>query len=96
MRLKWHTRIFWAFSMIWALATMGCAPASERDLRREIEILRKNQEVLRKELVELKALIQASRPTRPNIRDAEVELKDDPIEGDRAASLTLIEFTDYQ
>jgi hypothetical protein len=96
MYWKWLTRTFLTFLMAMALATIGCAQVSERDLRREIEILKKNQEELRKEVEQLKAIVQGNRPTGPNVRDVEFELGDNPIEGDNTALLTLVEFTDYQ
>ena len=96
MHWKWLTRTFSTFLMATALTTMGCAQVSERDLRREIEILKRNQEELRKEVEQLKAIVQGNRPTEPNVRDIEFELGDNPIQGDDGALLTLVEFTDYQ
>ena len=92
-----QTRACWAFFMILALGTMGCAQVSEPDLKREIEILKKNQEEIRKELEGLKALIRVpQRPGNPGVRDIEFDLGNNPVRGDSAASLILVEFTDYQ
>ena len=96
MRRKWQTRTFLACFMTLALGTIGCAQISDQDLKREIEMLKKNQEELRKEVEQLKALIQGARPSGPNVRDVEFEIEDNPVQGDSAASLTLVEFTDYQ
>jgi protein-disulfide isomerase len=92
----WQKRAFWSLFMILALGALGCAQVSEQDLKREIEILKKNQEELRKEVEQLKAMVQGNRPKAPSVRDVEFELGDNPIEGDSAALLTLVEFTDYQ
>jgi hypothetical protein len=96
MLWMWQKRAFWSLFMTLALATIGCAQVSDQDLKREIEILKKNQEELRKEVEQLKAIVQGNRPKAPNVRDVEFELGDNPIEGDSGALLTLVEFTDYQ
>lgn len=96
MHQRWLTGTFWAFFMTLALGTTGCAQMSGPDLKREIEILKKNQEELRKEVEALKAQVQGNRPSGPNVRDAEFELGDNSVKGDSAALLTLVEFTDYQ
>jgi len=82
--------------MILALGTLGCAQSSDQDLKREIEILKKNQEEMRKELEALKAAVEGRQPTRVNVRDVEFELADNPVLGNNSAPLTLVEFTDYQ
>lgn len=94
MRQRWLMRTCWAFFVAMAIGAMGCAQLSEHDLKREVEILKRNQEELRKEVEALKA--QGSRPTRPGVRDIEFELGNNPVEGDSSAILTLVEFTDYQ
>ena len=94
---RWQTSAVWAFLVMLALGTMGCVQVSERDLKREIEILKKNQEEIRKELEGLKALIRdPQRPGNSGVRDIEFDLGNNPIRGDSAALLTLVEFTDYQ
>ena len=82
--------------MILALGTLGCAQVSDQDLKREIEILKKNQEELRKEVEALKAAIQGRKPEGVNVRDVEFELGDNAVLGNKKAPLTLVEFTDYQ
>ena len=96
MRHLWQTRTVWVLSMMLALGTLGCAQVSDRDLRREIEILKKNQEEIRKELEALKAAVQGQQPRRVNVRDVEFELANSPILGKKDAPFILVEFTDYQ
>ncbi len=96
MRQRWLTRISWAFFMALSLGIMGCDQISKPDLKREVEILKKNQEELRKEVEALKTQITDARPRGPNVRDVEFELGDNPVRGSDAALLTLVEFTDYQ
>lgn len=96
MRLRWLTGTFGAFFMTLALGATGCAQISEPDLKREIEILKKNQEELRKEVEALKALVQGNRPAGSNIRGMEFELGNNPVQGENSVPLTLVEFTDYQ
>ena len=74
------------------------APAQE-DLRKEIEELKKGQQQILQQLQELKQLLQSqaqARPAAPNVKDMAFELGDNPVKGDVAAKLILIEFTDYQ
>lgn len=71
-------------------------------LKEEIEKLKDGQAEIRKQLEEIKKLIAerpAAAPGRkagPNVQNAVIELGDNPVEGDRSAPLTLVEFTDYQ
>jgi hypothetical protein len=96
MHQRWLRKKFWALFVTLALGTTGCAQLSERRLEREVEILKKNQEELRKEVAALKGQINKARPSGPNVRDTEFELGDNPVRGSDTASLTLVEFTDYQ
>ena len=96
MHQRWLTVTCWAFFVTLAFGTTGCAQISEPDLKREIEILKKNQEELQKEVEALKALIQGNRPSRPNIRGIEFELGNNDVQGESSALLTLVEFTDYE
>jgi protein-disulfide isomerase len=81
----------------------GCAALAqdfETDLRKEIEDLKKGQELIRKDLLEIKSLLSKGAapqgPPQINIKGIEFELAGNPIMGSDKAKLTLIEFTDYQ
>ena len=69
-------------------------------LQQEIEALKKGQQEMRKELAEIKRLVQsrpaAAAPSGPNVAGKIFELGDNPVKGDPTAKLTLIEFLDYQ
>ena len=85
--------------VILGLCVVGLAQESEQDLKQEIENLKQGQQVIRRELQEIKALLkglQPSRPSGPNVRDVEIDLRNNPIKGENSAPLTLIEFSDYQ
>ena len=76
-----QSRAFWSLFMTLALGSTGCAQVSNQDLKREIEILKKNQEELRKEVEALKALVQGRRPAAVDVREVEFELGDNPVQG---------------
>ena len=103
MRLKWPVQILWMLLLIAGLCASACAQDTEQDteqdLKKEIEALKQGQQMIRKELQEIKALIRASQPTRPtapDVRNVEFDLGENPVLGTNTASLTLVEFTDYQ
>ena len=91
--------VFWTILTFTGLCTAGLAQDTEQDLKQEIETLKQGQQMIRRELQEIKALIRAmqpQRPTTPDVRDVEFNLGDNPVLGEQTASLTLVEFTDYQ
>ena len=79
------------------LAGVGPALAQE-DVRKEIEELKKGQQQILQQLQELRQMLQAA-PARPgavNVKDVVFNLGTNPTQGSDKATLTLIEFTDYQ
>jgi hypothetical protein len=67
-------------------------------LRKEIESLKEGQAGIKKDLQEIKKLIQSSRqaPAADEFKQAIIDIKDAPIKGDKNAKLVLVEFSDYQ
>ncbi|MBN2320081.1 MAG: hypothetical protein JXR49_13440 [Acidobacteria bacterium] len=100
MRRKRPVQIFWMILFITGLCAAACAQDdTEQDLKKEIEALKQGQQMIRKELQEIKSLIRAAQPARPkvpDVRDVEFNLGDNPVLGENTASLILVEFTDYQ
>ena len=88
--------------LILALVGLGIpatAQETEQDLRNEIEALKQGQAEIKKELAEIKQLLRGQRrqaPEGPNVAGKIFDLGDNPVKGEQTASLTLIEFTDYQ
>lgn len=87
-----------------ALLALSLAPAAPgqtgEDLRQEIEALKEGQQDIRTEIQELKKLLQ-QRPARrapsaPDVKGKVFDLGANPVKGQPAAGLTLVEFTDYQ
>lgn len=70
----------------------------QEDLRKEIEALKKGQRQMLKDVDEIKKLLQGltRRASGPNVRDVVLDIGDNPFLGENTASLTLVEFTDYQ
>ncbi|MBN2243759.1 MAG: hypothetical protein JW793_13825 [Acidobacteria bacterium] len=99
MRPRRSARIFWTVFSILGLWAAALAQDTEPDLRKDIEALKQGQQTIRRDLEELKALIRAlqpARPATPDVRDVEFDLGDNLVLGEETASLTLVEFTDYQ
>ena len=76
-------------------------PEIPTSLMKEIEEIKKGQAEIRKELDEIKKLLQARTaptpaPAGPNVEGVLFEIAGNPIRGESTASLVLIEFTDYQ
>jgi protein-disulfide isomerase len=83
-----------------ALTPTAHAQTSDPALREEVEALKKGQEQIRKDLAEIKKLLQAraqpQRPAAPDVSGKIFDLGDNPVVGESTAKLTLVEFTDYQ
>ncbi len=78
------------------------AQESDDDIRAEIEALKKGQQAIRRQLNEIKQLLQqqqkpaAPRRQGPQVKDVVFDLGSNEIQGSADAGLTLLEFTDYQ
>jgi protein-disulfide isomerase len=83
----------------WGWSQSPAASQTDRQLREEIEALKRGQEQIRADLAEIKRLLGARQGPAPAGADVEgkvFDLGDNPVKGDPAARLTLVEFTDYQ
>jgi hypothetical protein len=69
-------------------------------LKKDMESLREGQAGLKKDIQELKKLIQGIKqaPAGPggDFKEAIIDIKGAPIKGDKNAKLVLLEFSDYQ
>lgn len=89
-------------SLLFALGPAAGAGAqtTEQELKDEIDALKQGQEQIRKDLGEIKKLLQAQaqprRPAAPDVKGKVFDLGDNPIKGAASARLVLVEFTDYQ
>ena len=97
-RRLWETG--WA-AIFLLLVSAGSAPGQQSDqkLWDEIQALKKGQEEILRQLLEVKQLLQsrpATAPAAPEVRNVAVDLGNRPAKGSTAARLTLIEFSDYQ
>jgi protein-disulfide isomerase len=77
------------------------APSSEelRALRQELEAIKRGQDQLRRDVQEIKTILQGSRaaaapPAQP--QNVVLGLAGEPTKGDANARVVLVEFTDYQ
>ena len=77
----------------------------EPDLRKQIEELKTGQEQIRKDIADIKRLLQAlassraaapAAPAAPDVRNLVLDVGKNPFRGEPSAKLTLVEFTDYQ
>jgi len=66
----------------------------------DIDALRKGQDAILKELQEIRKLLAAqarpAEPQGPNARAISLDVGGRPVQGDPKASVTLVEFSDYQ
>ncbi len=67
-------------------------------LQKEIDTLKEGQAGLKKDIQDLKKLVESKPAAAParEIKDAVVNIKGAPIKGDKNAKLVFIEFSDYQ
>ncbi len=83
-----------------ATAPASFAQASDQELQKEIEALKQGQIQIRKDLADIKKLLQqqksAPAPSGPNVTGKVFDIGANPVKGLPTAKLTLIEFLDYQ
>jgi protein-disulfide isomerase len=108
--MKRRTWAAWAISgmLVLVLARPAAAQSGDdlRELGKEVEALKAGQTAIQKDLQEIKGLLQAPQAARapapqagpPPIEPANVllSLEGAPFKGDKAAKVTVVEFTDYQ
>jgi prefoldin subunit 5 len=78
-------------------AQPGFAQSSEelKALKEEIEALKQGQKAIQKDLTEIKTLLRGRR-AMPPFKEALISIDGEPFRGEKAAKLTLIEFSEYQ
>ncbi len=84
-----------------ATAPAAFAQGGGEDLQKEIEALKQGQAQIRKDLADIKRLVQQqgsrpAAPSGPNVTGKVFDIGNNPVKGLPSASLTLIEFLDYQ
>jgi len=98
MRLKFTKALFPVCVMALGFVSFSVAQESPADLRKDIEELKQNQQVIIKELQAIKSLLSSlpMRPQEVDIRGMEIDLSGKPVIGKSASHLVMIEFSDYQ
>ncbi len=83
-----------------AAAPVTVAQTSDQEMRKEIEALKQGQHQIRKDLADIKRLLQQQKtpppPSGPNVAGKVFDIGANPVKGLPTAKLTLIEFLDYQ
>jgi hypothetical protein len=66
--------------------------------QKEIDALKEGQAGLKKDIQDLKKLVESKPTAAPGgeFKEARINIKGAPIKGDKNAKLVLIEFSDYQ
>jgi protein-disulfide isomerase len=86
-----------AFLTLFALGGLAYGQQTDPKLWEEIQALKRGQEEIRRQLLEIRQLLQVRQaPAAPDVRNMPVDLGTHPIVGSLTAALTLIEFSDYQ
>jgi protein-disulfide isomerase len=75
--------------------SLAQTPAPDDQLRRDIETLKEEQKAIRKDLEELKRILQ-SRPVADALPKDPISIADEPSKGERGAQVAVLEFSDYQ
>jgi len=81
--------------------TALAAGEGEEELKAQVDTLKQGQDEIRKELAEIKKLLQegaraAAAPSGPNVAGKIFSLGENPAKGSSEARIALIEFTDYE
>jgi protein-disulfide isomerase len=84
--------------MILGFAVFGITQELPSDLRKDIEELKQNQQMIIKELQAIRSLLSSlpMRPAEVDIRGMEIDLLGKPVIGKGSSNLVMIEFSDYQ
>src|SRR5438552_18233731 len=80
-------------AVLLAPRAVGAQEPSNAELRKEIQILSDTIKAMQQELRDLRALVQRP-PAGP--QNVVLDLADRPFRGDAGATLTMIEFSDFQ
>ncbi len=94
-----RTLLFGPLALFIATAHPGFAQSQDEltALSKELQAVRAGQESMRRELQEIKSLLQGlRRPTQARPREVVLNIGDAPFRGDADATVTLVEFSDYQ
>ncbi len=101
--MKFHTHVITvAVLALVAQGLSGPAQAAEQndeELRAKVETLKQGQDEIRKDLAEIKKLLQQgvrAAPNGPNVAGKIFNLGENPAKGSDGAKIALLEFTDYQ
>ena len=96
-------RVTTVFSLILLLAAPSAWAASTKDelaeLKGEVKSLKEGQTAIQKDLADIKKLLEQgarAAPSKPAFKPTEVTIDDAPVIGAADATVTLVEFSDYQ
>jgi protein-disulfide isomerase len=83
--------------MMWPGTPLAFAQSSDElsTLRKEVDQLKEGQATIEKELQEIKNLLRA-RPARAAPQEVVLKIDGAPAKGSETATVTMVEFTDYQ
>lgn len=84
--------------------TIGFTQTKElKDIKKDIEELKRGQEGILREIQEIKRLLQTKQPPTPppaptptEFKEIIINVKNDPFKGSKEAKLAIVEFFDYQ
>jgi len=65
-------------------------------VREEIKALQEGQRAIRKDLMEIKALLLRAKQAPQEFTEVMINVEGDPFKGDKDAPLVLVEFSEYQ
>lgn len=87
--------VLFAIQPVWAASTKQ----EIKDLQAQVEGLKEGQVAMQKDLEEIKKLLQEgtrAAPSQPAFKPADITIDDSPFLGSADATVTLVEYSDYQ
>ena len=87
------------FVLFFSFQYVVFAGDSASDLKKELDDLKTDQKALHEEIQMIKKLLlqgQKPMPSQAKVQNVEIELNDNPAQGNEGAPLVIVEFSDYQ
>jgi protein-disulfide isomerase len=78
------------------LGSVQAAQSEIEQLHAEIEVLKSDQQAMRREIAEIKQLLQRPRAKPRSFKPLGLRIDESPYRGELDAPVTLVEFVDYQ
>lgn len=96
MRSSRLTTSLLSLALLCSSSALAQSTASDQDLRKDIEELKRGQAAIQKDLQDIKRLLQPAAAAVDALPTQPVNISREPSKGDASAKVALIEYSDYQ